>query len=41
MTVSAPRKHRYKLEDLLAEMPDELPRIKGWDAMKPVGKESL
>ena len=41
MTVSAPRKRRYKLAELLAEMPGELPRVKGWDTMKPAGKESL
>ena len=39
MTVSAPRKHRYRLEDLLAEMPREWPRVEGWDALSPVGKE--
>lgn len=38
MTVSA-LKRRYKLEDLLAEMPSELPRVEGWDDMRPVGKE--
>jgi len=41
MTVSASRKRRYKLEDLLAEMPGELPRVEGWDAMRRVGKEVL
>jgi len=41
MTVSVPRKHRYKLEELLAEMPGKLPRVEGWDAMRPVGKEVL
>ena len=41
MTVSATRKRRYKLEDLLAEMPRELPRIDGWDEMKPAGKEAF
>jgi antitoxin ChpS len=41
MTVSAPRQHRYTLKDLLAEMPGELPRAEGWDAMRPVGKEVL
>ncbi len=41
MTVNAPRKPRYKLEDLLAEMPGALPRVDGWDAMGPVGKEAL
>jgi antitoxin ChpS len=41
MTVSAPQRKRYKLKDLLAEMPAKLPRVKAWDAMKPVGKETL
>ena len=41
MTVSAPQKNRYKLADLMAEMPGELPRVEGWDEMKPVGKETL
>ena len=41
MTVHAASKRRYKLEDLLAEMPGRLPRAKGWDAMRPVGKEVL
>lgn len=41
MTISALRKRRYKLEDLLAEMPGELPRVEGWDAMTRVGKEVL
>jgi len=41
MTVSAPRKHRYKLADLLAEMPGELPRVEGWDVLRPIGKEVL
>jgi antitoxin ChpS len=39
MTVIAPRERRYRLEALLAEMPEELPRVEGWDAMEPVGKE--
>jgi len=41
MTVSVPRKPRYKLEELLAEMPGKLPRAEGWDAMRPAGKEVL
>lgn len=41
MTVSAPSKRRYRLADLLAEMPKELPRVEGWDAIRPVGKEAL
>ena len=39
MTVNAPRKHRYKLEDLLAEMLGELPRVEGWDATRSVSKK--
>ena len=39
MTVSAPRKQRYKLAELLAEMPGKMPRVDGWDALEPVGKE--
>lgn len=41
MTVNAPRARRYKLDELLAEMPGEMPRVEGWDAMMPVGRESL
>lgn len=41
MTVSAPRKRRYRLEELMAEMPGKLPRVEGWEAMRPVGKEAL
>jgi len=41
MTVSAPRKRRYRLEELMAEMPSKLPRVEGWDTMRPVGKEGL
>lgn len=31
MTVEAPTRARYKLADLMAEMPDGLPRVDGWD----------
>jgi antitoxin ChpS len=31
----------HKLSDLLAEMPDGLPRGEGWDAMPAVGKEMV
>jgi antitoxin ChpS len=41
MTINATRKRRYKLEDLLAEMPGELPLVDGWDEMKSVGMEAL
>ena len=33
-------KPKYKLADLMAEMPDGLPMVAGWDEMTPVGKES-
>lgn len=41
MTVNAPRRPRYKLKDLLAEMPGKLPRVEGWDEIKPVGREVI
>lgn len=40
MTINAPAKRRYKLDELLAEMPaGKLPTVKGWDEMAPVGLE--
>jgi antitoxin ChpS len=39
MTVEATSKPRYKLADLMAEMPDGLPRIDGWEDMPSVGLE--
>ncbi|HNS58187.1 MULTISPECIES: AbrB/MazE/SpoVT family DNA-binding domain-containing protein [Nitrosomonas] len=39
MTVEAPARPRYKLADLMAEMPKGLPRVEGWDEMSPVGLE--
>ena len=40
MTINATRRRRYKLDDLMAEMPGELPRVEGWDEMQPVGMEA-
>lgn len=40
MTVQAPARPRYRLEDLMMEMPDGLPRVEGWDDMPAVGKEA-
>ena len=40
MTVNAPRKQRYKLQNLLSEMPGKLPGVDGWDTLRPVGKEA-
>lgn len=39
MTVSVPKRPRYSLSELLAEMPDELPMVEGWDSMPAVGQE--
>lgn len=39
MIVEVPTRPQYKLEDLLAEMPDVLPRVEGWDEMPPSGLE--
>jgi antitoxin ChpS len=39
MTVQAPERPRYKLADLMAEMPEGLPRVAGWDEMPEVGLE--
>ena len=42
MTIEAPTKRRYKLEDLLAEMPEgKLPKVEGWDNTPAVGLEVL
>lgn len=40
MTVEAPTRPRYKLIDLMAEMPQGLPRLEGWDAMTSVALEN-
>lgn len=39
MTVEAPARPHYKLSDLMAEMPEGLPRVEGWDEMSSVGLE--
>ena len=39
MTVEATPKRRYKLADLMAEMPDGLPRVDGWEETPDVGME--
>ena len=40
MTVEAPTHPRYKLTDLMAEMPQGLPRVEGWDELHSVGLEN-
>jgi len=39
MTVEAPTRPRYKLADLMAEMPEGLPRVEGWEETPSVGLE--
>lgn len=39
MTVETPARSRYRLADLMAEMPEGLPRVEGWDEMPAVGLE--
>lgn len=34
-------KPKYQLADLMAEMPDGLPRAEGWDEMPAIGKEEI
>ena len=42
MTVEVPTRTRprYNLADLMAEMPQGLPRVEGWDEMPSVGLEN-
>lgn len=40
MTVQAMPKRRYKLADLMAEMPDGLPRVEDWEETPAVGLEA-
>ncbi len=39
MTVEAQPKRQYKLADLMAEMPEGLPRVAGWEEMPSLGLE--
>lgn len=40
MTIKASPKPRYKLANLMAEMPHgDLPKVEGWDEMTPTGRE--
>lgn len=40
MTVEVPTRPRYKLADLMAEMPEGLPRVEGWDATPSISMEN-
>ncbi|WPL18340.1 Growth regulator [Thiorhodovibrio winogradskyi] len=39
MTIKVPERPRYQLTELLAEMPNGLPRVEGWDEMPALGLE--
>mgnify|MGYP003616510203 FL=1 len=39
IVIKAAKRPKYKLSDLLAEMPDGIPRVEGWDEMPDVGME--
>ncbi|WP_432258040.1 AbrB/MazE/SpoVT family DNA-binding domain-containing protein [Cupriavidus sp. TMH.W2] len=39
MTVEARSRPRHKLTDLIAEMPNGLPRVQGWEGTPSVGLE--
>lgn len=40
MTIEAPTRPRYKLADLMAQMPEGLPRAEYWDDIPSVGLEN-
>jgi antitoxin ChpS len=39
LSVEAPNPPRYRLAELMAEMPDGLPRVDRWEALTAVGLE--
>lgn len=39
IVIKAVKRPKYKLSDLLAEMPNGIPRVEGWDEMPDVGME--
>jgi antitoxin ChpS len=41
MTIKTAHRPRYKLAELMSEMPHGLPRVDGWDDMPSVGMESV
>ena len=42
MTIAAPTRRRYKLADLMAEMPaGKMPMVDGWDQLTPAGREII
>ena len=43
MTITAPKPNRkhFRIKELMAEMPNGLPRVKGWDEMQASGLEVI
>lgn len=43
MTITAPKSNRkhYRIKDLMAEMPNGLPSVEGWDEMHEAGMEAV
>lgn len=39
LLIEVTQKPKYRLADLLAEMPEELPKVEGWDTLPDVGEE--
>ncbi|MEW6206310.1 MAG: AbrB/MazE/SpoVT family DNA-binding domain-containing protein [Pseudomonadota bacterium] len=39
LLIEVAQKPKYRLADLLAEMPEELPKVEGWDTLPDVGEE--
>jgi antitoxin ChpS len=39
LTIEAKKKPQYNLADLMAEMPNEIPMVEGWDNSQAVGLE--
>jgi antitoxin ChpS len=39
LTIEARQKPKYNLADLMAEMPNEMPMVEGWDNSQAVGLE--
>lgn len=40
LTIEAKQKPKYNLADLMAEMPNDIPMVEGWDASQSIGLES-
>lgn len=41
ITATKPNRKHYRIKDLMAEMPNGLPRVEGWDEMQAAGLEII